>query len=152
MAHVRPVYCTSSSECTRFTQNFSAQRICESKFNNKTAFYINLSLFLISKQSALLKNLATINYHERFPKSSSLTLHQQDFSHSFNVQFLGARGAGKSSLINKLRKILKVHQLPGVIYDKEGKTTIDCKAETGHSEVIHFTYFKKPNKNEIFEK
>jgi len=96
---------------------------------------------IASLQSALLKNLATINYHERFPKSSSLTLHQQDFSHSFNVQFLGARGAGKSSLINKLRKILKVNQLNGVEYTKDGKTHIDSKAETGHSEKTMETGF-----------
>ena len=45
-----------------------------------------------------------VSYNKFFPKSIFLTLHQNEHPKSYYIQFVGARGVGKSSLINRLSK------------------------------------------------
>jgi len=51
------------------------------------------------------------SYELEFPMSSTLTGHLEIHPDSFNIQFIGSRGVGKSSLINYLRKKLNVEIL-----------------------------------------
>jgi len=109
------------NKLNQLDQHFLKQQ-AENEENIKNLEGLNKNL-----QEKLLENLATINYHNHFPKSEPLTIHQQKYPNSLYIQFLGARGAGKSSLINKLRKILKMQD-----YEK---------AKTSHIETTLFTTF-----------
>jgi len=48
------------------------------------------------------------SYELEFPMSTTLTSHLEIHPNSYNIQFIGSRGVGKSTLINYLRKKLNV--------------------------------------------
>ena len=45
-----------------------------------------------------------LSYNRFFPKSRFLARHEIEYPRSYYIQFVGARGVGKSSLINRLSK------------------------------------------------
>ena len=54
------------------------------------------------------KHKRDLSYNIAFPKSKSLRMHEEKNPDSFLIQFIGARGVGKSTLINYLRHILGI--------------------------------------------
>lgn len=54
------------------------------------------------KLNEMMKVVEKKNYESHFPIPESLQKHIETYKNSFRIQILGCRGAGKSTLINKL--------------------------------------------------
>lgn len=62
---------------------------------------MELSKKMFEDLKKLMQELAKErNYNCTYPASEKLQEHREEFPRSFCVQFIGARGVGKSSLIN----------------------------------------------------
>ena len=59
------------------------------------------------KLDEMLKIVEKKNYESHYPMPEVLRLHQEENPLSFNIQILGCREAGKSTLINQFMKKLK---------------------------------------------
>ena len=55
-----------------------------------------------------MDQLRIVSYEETYPMPSLLKDHIESNPKSFNIQVLGVRGAGKSSFINRLLKLLQI--------------------------------------------
>ena len=71
--------------------------------------------------------LSKKNYESSYPAPAVLREHFSRNQKSFNIQFLGCRGSGKSSLINKIIRSLKIRErsVCGVVETTKETTFFD---------------------------
>ena len=90
------------------------------------------------KQRELLKLVEKKNYEAHYPIPEGLKEHKQQNRKSFNIQVLGCRGAGKSTLINDIMRSLK---LPGRVETD----LVECTKDTAYLEITD-AIINKPEK------
>ena len=95
------------------------------------------------KQGELLKLVEKKNYEAHYSIPEGLKEHKRQNQKSFNIQVLGGRGAGKSTLINC---ILKALDLPGRV--ETG--SVECTKETAYLDITDAIIKKSEMYGKVF--
>ena len=96
-----------------------------------------------NKQRELLKLVEKKNYEAHYPIPEALKEHKLQNQKSFNIQVLGCRGAGKSTLINSIMKALN---LPGRVETGSVETT----KETAYLDITSVIVNKPEKYGKVF--